>query len=172
MLCSSSTQHHPLINQAGDSARQSTYIPTIPEDFSSKWMEYDERTATTVRSTLKQTFTCVTITKSNILNNRKSPFRMLHSDTALSSIIIYFLILAHGRMGWKRVPVALLYTGLLLCWAKEAALSAALPHLVNIHQMAFFRRNGFNPILSLTEWGNSFVKKVPQWWNNPLQPQQ
>lgn len=29
------------------------YIPTIPDDFSSKWIEYDERTATTVRSNLK-----------------------------------------------------------------------------------------------------------------------
>lgn len=39
-----------------DAVCQATYIPTIPDDFSSKWIEYDERTATTVRSTLKQTY--------------------------------------------------------------------------------------------------------------------
>lgn len=33
---------------------QATDVPTIPEDLSSRWMEYDERTATTVNSTLER----------------------------------------------------------------------------------------------------------------------
>lgn len=146
-------------------------------------MEYDERTATTVRRTLKQSYN-----KRHVqyyfhlhhFNHHIQSVFIVHSWQLKMSVLyvtfLYFTLqLPHCSRIYtaatkpynfwyrlcrkNRVPVALLFLGLLL--KLEAALSASLPSAIlnnHIHTNVTLKIDRMRKILFL----------VSQWWNNQL----
>lgn len=114
LLCSWSWSYVELMSMFQRRGYRSEYKPTIPDDLSSRWMEYDERTATTVRSVLTTHKTDMPliiqifiIIKSFLGNN------LINSSHLTLHFTVQAIYTAVVEQSFD-VPVAPLYPGLLV----------------------------------------------------------